>query len=175
MMADGKIVIGVEFTEDGVNYIKDLDDKLGGAGKTAGKTGKSVKDIALGVGAFAVVNKGIDMMKNSLGGAIDRYDTLNQFPRVLETMGFDAQESEKAINDLSAGVQGLPTRLDTVAKTAQGIAVMTGDLDGAVDTTLALNNAFLSSGATTADAERGLKYVQMLSKGKVDLQSWYTL
>lgn len=177
MMADGKIVIGVEFDEQGaVKGVEGLDNKLGGAGKTAGKTGKSVKDIALGVGAFAVVNKGIDMMRKSLGGAIDRYDTLNQFPRVLESMGFDAQDSEKAINDLSAGVQGLPTKLDTVAKTAQGIAVMTGDLDGAVDTTLALNNAFLSSGASTADAERGLKqYTQMLSKGKVDLQSWYTL
>src|SRR5690625_4171568 len=53
---------------------------------------------------------------------------------------------------------------------------MTVDLYGAVDTTLALNNAFLASGASTADAERGLQqYVQMLSKGEVDLQSWRTL
>src|SRR5690625_5270729 len=53
---------------------------------------------------------------------------------------------------------------------------MTVDLYGAVDTTLTLNNAFLASGASTADAERGLQqYVQMLSKGEVDLQSWRTL
>src|SRR5690606_32909610 len=53
---------------------------------------------------------------------------------------------------------------------------MTGDLDGAVETTLALNNAFLASGASQADAARGLEqYVQMLAKGEVDLQSWRTL
>src|SRR5699024_10048704 len=77
---------------------------------------------------------------------------------------------------LSYGLQGLSTTLDSVASTAQNIAIMTGDLDGAVDTTLALNNAFLASGASSADAERGLQqYVQMLSKGEVDLQSWRTL
>src|SRR5690554_3170859 len=53
---------------------------------------------------------------------------------------------------------------------------MTGDLEGAVDTTLALNNAFLASGASAQDAQRGLdQYVQMLAKGEVDLQSWRTL
>src|SRR5699024_4862842 len=94
----------------------------------------------------------------------------------MQLMGFDAQDSEKAINKLSDGIQGLPTTLDSVASTTQRIAMMTGDLDGAVDTTLALNNAFLASGASTADAERGLEqYVQMLAKGEVDLQSWRTL
>src|SRR5690625_1252090 len=116
------------------------------------------------------------MVKNSLDGAIDRYDTLNNFPRVMAQIGFDAQTSEKAINKLSDGIQGLPTRLDEVASTAQSIAIMTGDLDGAVDTTLALNNAVLASGASAQDAQRGLdQYVQMLSKGEVDLQSWRTL
>src|SRR5690606_11091950 len=38
------------------------------------------------------------------------------------------------------------------------------------------NNAFLASGASSADAARGLEqYVQMLSTGAVDLQSWRTL
>ena len=53
---------------------------------------------------------------------------------------------------------------------------MTGDLDGAVETTLALNNAFLASGSSSADAQRGLEqYVQMLAKGEVDLQSFRSL
>ncbi|KAA5655014.1 tape measure protein, partial [Pseudomonas aeruginosa] len=91
-------------------------------------------------------------------------------------MGFDADESRKAINRLSKGIEGLPTTLDSVAKTTQRIALMTGDLDGAVDITLALNNAFLASGASSADAARGLEqFVQMLSTGTVDLQSWRTL
>src|SRR5690625_760403 len=116
------------------------------------------------------------MVKNSLDGAIDRYDTLNNFPRVMQQMGFDAEASQGAIDKLSDGIQGLPTRLDEVASTAQNIAIMTGDLEGAVDTTLALNNAFLASGASTADAERGLRqYVNMLAKGEVDATRWETL
>src|SRR5690606_1632795 len=98
------------------------------------------------------------------------------FPAVMEQIGFSTEESRKAIQRLSDGVQGLPTTLDSVAKTAQRIAVMTGDLEGAVETTLALNNAFIASGASVADAERGLEqYLQMLATGTVDLQSWRTL
>ena len=82
------------------------------------------------------------MVKNSLDGAIDRYDTLNNFPRVMAQIGFDADTSQRAINKLSDGIQGLPTRLDELQTQRKRIAVMTGDLDGAVDTTLALNNAF---------------------------------
>src|SRR5690625_1353109 len=116
------------------------------------------------------------MVKQSLDGAIDRYDTLNNFPRVMAKIGFDADTSQKAIDRLSDGIQGLPTRLDEVAATAQNIAIMTGDLDLSVDTTLALNNAFLASGASAQDAQRGLDhYVQMLAKGEVDLQSCRTL
>ncbi|MEL3959651.1 tape measure protein [Caldifermentibacillus hisashii] len=91
-------------------------------------------------------------------------------------MGFSATDSEKAIKRLADGIDGLPTALDEVTGTAQRLATMTGDLDGAVETTLALNNAFLASGASTADASRGLEqYVQMLATGTVDLQSWRTL
>lgn len=126
-------------------------------------------------GSVAVVGT-IRMITNSLDGAISRYDTLNNFPRVLQLLGFDAEDSEKAIQRLSDGIDGLPTTLDDVASTTQRIAGMTGDLDGAVETTLALNNAFLASGSSSADAQRGLEqYVQMLSKGEVDLQSFRSL
>jgi len=144
--------------------------------KTAGRAtfgiGTMIKQMAAIAGTIGAVN----MLTGALGGAVSRYDTLNSFPRVLQLMGFDAADSEAAINKLSDGIDGLPTTLDSVASTAQRIALMTGDLDGAVDTTLALNNAFLASGASTADAARGLEqYVQVMAAGTVDLQSWRTL
>lgn len=177
MAGDGKIVIDV-ILEDGsvAKGVADLDGKIKGLGGSGEKASLGIGKIVTALGLTALASKGIDMIKQSLDGAITRYDTLNQFPRVLQMMGFDAQESQGAIDKLSKGIDGLPTPLDTVAKTAQGIALMTGDLDGAVDTTLALNNAFLASGSSTADASRGLEqYVQMLGKGEVDLQSWRTL
>ena len=135
-----------------------------------------VQTCALPICLVKLASKAIDMVTGALDRAIDRYDTLNNFPRVMQQMGFDAGESQKAVQRLSDGIQGLPTTLDSVVKTAQRIAIMTKDLDGAVETTLALNNAFLASGASSADAARGLEqYVQMLSKGTVDLESWRTL
>src|SRR5699024_10127663 len=58
----------------------------------------------------------------------------------------------------------------------QAMTSITGDLDKATDVSLALNNAFLASGASTADASRGLQqFSQMLSVGKVDMMAWRTL
>lgn len=176
-MADGSVVIDV-ILDDGtvVKGVANLDKKLGGLVGAGRRAATGIKEIAGALGLVAVASKAIDMVTSAIDGAISRYDTLNNFPRVMEQIGFSAEDSEKAINRLSDGIQGLPTTLDDVAGTAQRLAVMTGDLDNAVETTLALNNAFLASGASSADASRGLEqYVQMLSTGAVDLQSWRTL
>src|SRR5690625_5119721 len=176
-MADWSVRIDVILDDSKVSGgVKRVNKGLGGIVQSAKRGIGSVTKLASALGLVGLAYKGINMVKDSLDGAIDRYDTLNNFPKVMQLIGFDAETSEKAINKLSDGIQGLPTRLDDVASTAQNIAVMTGDLDSAVDTTLALNNAFLFSGSSSADAARGLEqYVQMLSKGEVDLQSWRTL
>lgn len=153
------------------------------ASKSVQGIDKSVKNATISIGTMlkaiagsAVVIGAFNGIRNSIDGAVSRFDTLNTFPSVMEMMGFSAEESEKAIKRLSDGIDGLPTALDEVTGTAQRLATMTGDLDGAVETTLALNNAFLASGASTADASRGLEqYVQMLATGAVDLQSWRSL
>jgi tape measure domain-containing protein len=146
------------------------------ASKKQGNFIRGISQIASGIGVYAAVSKGIGMISSSLDTAISRYDTLNNFPKVLQRMGFEAEDAQGAINKLSDGIQGLPTTLDSVATTTQRLALMTGDLDGAVDTTLALNNAFLASGSSSADAARGLEqYIQMMAVGKVDMDAWTTL
>lgn len=176
-MADGKVVIDVLLNDGKVaKGVAKVDGRLHGLGRSANAGALTVGKLVKSLGLVGLASKGIDMVSSAIDGAISRYDTLNNFPRVMQQMGFDAQSSEKAINKLSDGIQGLPTTLDSVASTAQRIAVLTGDLDGAVETTLALNNAFLASGASSADAERGLtQYLQMLAKGKVDMDAWNTL
>lgn len=130
----------------------------------------------IGQSAFGAVTKAVSGLTSNLGGAISRYDTLKQFPKTMELMGFKTEETEKASKKLVDAIDGLPTTLDGITKNAQNIALITGNLDKATDTTIALNNAFLMSGSSTADAERGLQqYVQMMSAGKVDMQSWRTL
>jgi tape measure domain-containing protein len=178
--------ISIKVSADISNFVSNINKAgktLSGIGsgydtatKKQGSFIRGISQIASGIGVYTAISKGIGMISSSLDGAISRYDTLNNFPRVLQQIGFSADDSEKAINRLSDGIQGLPTTLDDVASTAQRIAVMTGDLDGAVDTTLALNNAFIASGSDAANAARGLEqYVQMMAAGKVDADAWTTL
>lgn len=158
--------------EDAAESAGKLPDELDKAAKSTSRLG----DIVKGGGVFKLIEKGVNLVVSSLDAAIDRYDTMNRFPMMLEQMGYGAEESSAAVEELSAGIKGLPTKLDSVVSTAQRLTVLTKNLDSSVDTTLALNNAFLASGASTDNASRGLEqYVQMLSKGTVDLESWRTL
>jgi len=177
LMANGKVVIDV-ILDDGsvVKGVANVNRTLGGMGDTASKSSIGIGRIASALGLVALASKGIHLVSDALGDAISRYDTLNRFPRVLKILGFDAQDSQKAIQELSDHIQGLPTALNDVAATTQRIALITGNLQVATKTTLALNDAFLASGSSTEDARRGLQqYVQMLSRGNVDMQSWRTL
>lgn len=185
-VATGVVLLTPKFDNLTDSIESQLNSAFGSSSNTASKAGSTVgsnfsSSMATKLGAVSgivstVASKAIDVIGNSLGSAISRVDTLNQFPKVMTQMGFGADVAQASIDKLSAGIDGLPTSLDTIVSSTQSIALLTGDLDGATDTALALNNAFLASGSSTADAERGLtQYTQMLSKGSVDLQSWRTL
>src|SRR5699024_2283377 len=134
-----------------------------------GKLAKSLGLVAVGAKAFQV-------LKNSVGDAITRFDTLNQFPKVLEALGVSAEDAEKSVDNLSEGIDGLPTKLDDIASTAQRMYTSFGDMDKATDSALALNNALLGSGSTAEQASRGTEmYIKMLQTGQVDLQTWRSL
>lgn len=136
----------------------------------------SIKNFSAGAVAFKTVSAGLDLMKSSLDKAIDRFDTLQRFPKVMQSLGHSSKDVAQSTKALADGIEGLPTTLDTVVGTTQKLTSITGNLKTSTKLTLALNNAFLASGASSEDASRGLQqYTQMLSAGKVDMQSWKTL
>lgn len=138
--------------------------------------GDRVKSIVAGVGITKVIGTSMNVLSSSLDGAIDRFDTMQSYPKVMKSLGFASEQSQKSVAKLNQSVQGLPTSLADVVTTSKSLAAVTGNIDKATDTTIALNHAFLSSGASSADASRGLQqYSQMLAKGTVDMQSWRTL
>lgn len=137
---------------------------------------KSITAIAVGMGAVQVASKVFGVLANSMDSAISRFDTMQRYPKVMSALGFSAEESTTSVNKLADGIDGLPTKLDDVVSTAQQMTAITGNMDKSTDATIALNNAMLASGASTSDAQRGLQqYIQMVSTGTVDLQSWKTL
>lgn len=144
---------------------------------TAGNTGAGgVKQLASSLGLVAIGAKAFNVLSESLDGAIQRFDTLNKFPVVMQALGYSARDTAKSTAILKKGVDGLPTTLQDVTSVAQQLAPLTGSATKASRSAIALNNAFLASGASAADSSRGLEqYTQMLSTGKVDMMSWRTL
>lgn len=138
--------------------------------------GDRVKSIVAGVGITKVIGASMNVLSSSLDGAINRFDTMQSYPKVMKSLGFSVEQSQKSVAKLNQSVQGLPTSLADVVTTSKSLAAVTGNIDKATDTTIALNHAFLASGSSSEDASRGLQqYSQMLAKGTVDMQSWRTL
>lgn len=138
--------------------------------------GDRVKSIVAGVGVTKVIGATMNVLSSSFDGAINRFDTMQSYPKVMKSLGFEVEQSQKSVAKLNQSVQGLPTSLADVVTTSKSLAAVTGNIDKATDTTIALNHAFLASGSSSEDASRGLQqYSQMLAKGTVDMQSWRTL
>lgn len=143
----------------------------------AGSAGAGgIKQLASSLGLVAIGAKAFNVLSDSIGGAVERFDTLNKFPVVMQALGYSARDTAKSTAILKKGVDGLPTTLQDVTSVAQQLAPLTGSATKASKSAIALNNAFLASGASVADSSRGLQqYTQMLSTGKVDMMSWRTL
>nr|DAQ01849.1 MAG TPA: tail tape measure [Caudoviricetes sp.] len=151
-------------------------DKAGQGAKGFEKIKDAIKNFSVGAVAFKAVSSAMNLVSQSMDKAIDRFDTLQRFPKVMKSLGYSSKDVAASTKLLSEGIEGLPTTLDTVVSTTQKLTSMTGNLKQSTKLTIALNNAFLASGASTEDASRGLQqYTQMLSAGKVDMQSWKTL
>ncbi|MCZ3621865.1 tape measure protein [Lactobacillus mulieris] len=155
---------------------KNAESSISGLARETDRGVSSFKGFAIAGAAMAVVNRAIDVVKDNLGAAIQRFDTLNKYPVVMKALGYSTKDVASSTKLLVKGIEGLPTSLQDITSVTQQLAPLTGSAKKAAQSALALNNAFLASGASGADASRGLlQYTQMLSTGKVDLMSYRTL
>lgn len=161
-----KLGKGVKATEDG---LKDV-------GKESEKATSGIRRFTKSLGLVAVGAAAFGVLKSSMGAAIKRFDTFNNFPKVLEALGVSSEDSSKSIDRLAEGTDGLPTKLDEIASTAQRMYTSFGDMDKATESAIALNNALLGSGSDAAQASRGVEqYLKSLQTGQIDLMTWRSL
>lgn len=166
--------------EEAIRSINKFDNQTMTSSQAVSDSGSRIsntfKSMVGAISTVAIAGKAWDVVKNSMGGAIERFDTLNKYPVVMKALNYSTQDVAKSTSILAKGIDGLPTSLQDVTSVAQQLAPLTGSAKKASQSAIALNNAFLASGASVADTSRGLQqYTQMLSTGKVDLMSYRTL
>ncbi len=140
----------------------------------------SISSIAKGVIAATGITKAFsvawDMVRNSIDGAISRYDTMNNFPKVMSNLGISANDAQKSIDLMSDKLMGLPTTLDEGALAVQRFTSANSDVKKSTNMFLALNNAILAGGAGAQIQSSALEQLsQAYAKGKPDMMEWRTI
>ena len=177
----GEAVIKLTFDGKDVKAsLSKVESEVEKSGKSTGSKWGSAWAVAAGNLIAKGVSKVASMVTNTMGSAISRLDTLNNFPKVMNALGYSAEEADSSVKLISDSLDGLPTSLDAAVGDIQKLAATMGNLNkGAINATtvgLGLNNMFLAGGKGTEYASRAMEqYNQMLAAGKVDMQSWRTM
>lgn len=165
---------GIDTSSAGKGMGKGLSDGISGG------LGGLVKGGAV-MGVFAAATgKAMELVSSHVGSAVARFDTLKNYPAVMESLGVSSEEAQASIQTMSDGLSNLPTRLDDMAASTQGIYAASKDmgvsLTKATDAGLALNDMLLAGGQGTQVAGSAMEqFRQILTKGKPDMQDWKSL
>lgn len=143
-----------------------LDSKMGSTVKTGFLMGAGMKL------ATAAINK----VSSSIGGAVARFDTLNNFPKIMNNLGVSATEAGKQLDRAGEAMKNLPTSLDDAASGIQRMTSTNGNVKKSTDYFLAMNDAIIAGGQSTQVQASALEQLsQSYSKGKMDMQEWRSI
>jgi len=182
-MADGSVTIEATLTKDQFEKgLKSVKSDLNALSKTnVGAALSGIGNIMDSVGQKMMsVGKKITLatagIVAGLGTAIGRFDTLKNYPKVLSNLGFSAEEAQESINDLSKGIDGLPTSLNDAASGVQRLVAKNGNIKKSTKYFLAMNDAIVAGNAPAEQQASAIEQLtQAYSKGKFDLMEWRTL
>lgn len=135
-----------------------------------------VKSSAIGVAIGNAISSAIQKVMDGLDTGIERVDIINNFPKVMQNLGFAADDAAVQVDRIQDSLMGLPTSLQDGVQAVQRLVASTGDLEGATDLFIAFNNALVSGGAPTNLQSSALEqFLQIVAKGKPDMLEWRSL
>lgn len=151
----------------------DFDRKAKGVSSGLGSV---TKGFVMGTAITKGLGTAFNMVASNMDTAIDRFDTLNNFPKVMKNLGQSTKDSQKAIDLMADKLTGLPTTLDEGALAVQRFTAKNGDVKKSADMFLAVNNAILAGGAPAVNQSAALEQLtQAYSRGKFDMVEWKSL
>lgn len=182
-LAEAYVAIVPSMRGVGNAIVSAFDGASGKAGLSGGKAagsgfagGLKAKMGAVIGAASAITSKAMDTIGSSISSAVSRADQMNNFPKVMQNLGYSSEDAAKSIKKISDSLDGLPTTSSAMTGMVQQLAPLTSNLDEATTISLAFNNAMLAGGASTMEQENALaQYTQMLAAGKVDMAAWRSI
>lgn len=168
----GKLVVQLQQSDKAIERLGDT------ASKSANKADKAFNGFAKG--SLVAVSAGIAAIgvavATNLGGAVRRFDTLNNSARTFKNIGFaegDVTASMEALND---AITGLPTSLDDAVRGMTALASTYNSISIGEQLFTSLNNAVLGFGGTAEDVNNAVRQLSQLPMdGPLDAQTWLSL
>lgn len=152
---------------------KALEGDFSTSGQKASKGFFSAFDIGLGTFLGNMGTNLFGSMMGNMATAMNRLDTLTNYPKVMEGFGYSAEQAEESIELIMDRLVGLPTTTQEMVQFTQALADSTGDLDLATRGALAFNDAMLASGAPMADQTRAQRiFNRIVGSGTTTTQQW---
>lgn len=162
----------IKAMEDNIRKTNNENDKMPKKFDAANISAKSLLQTLMG---FSVIQKIGGLISNQFGSAIDRLDTMNNFPKVMSNLGISTDQSNASIKMLSENLKGLPTTLNDAVSSVQNLTSVNGSVGKSTKMFLALNNAILAGGGSTQVQQSALEQLsQAYAKGKPDMMEWRT-
>lgn len=162
-------------------FTSGVNSAVGGLGNNATNTmNKSfidvVKGSAVGTMLGNVAHDLGGMVMSGIDTGIQRADTLRNFPRVMESMGYSADEAQGKIKLIMDRLRGLPASTQDVVRLTQSIADSTGSLDLAARASLGFTDMLIANGASTAEVTQAQGVLnRVLGKGSATTAQWQSL
>ena len=149
---------------------------LSNAGKSAGasfQSGFSPVTVALGNLLSSAVQGVANVFGQNLERGIARLDTIQNFPRLMQTFGYSADDAAASVEAIQSHLDGLPGATDEVLRLTQAISDSTGSLELATSTGIAFNDMLTASGADAYTAMYAQRmFDQMMGGAAFSAQRW---
>lgn len=162
--------------------MKDLERKTQHSTNTIKRFGSSattnLKRVAVGAGAvvtafgvMGAVSKGFNMVRDSIGSAFDRIDTMERFERTMTTITGSQEQVKAALEATREAVTGTAYGLDTAAQSVQNFVTRGMDINKATQTVQQWGDAvaFYGDGSNEQFETVSDAIGKMYSTGKVSL------
>lgn len=143
-------------------------NEITGSVKGAGST---IKNIVAALGIDRIISAGMNTISESVGSAMKRIDTMEQFTRVMTAMTGSTKLANNALENIKETVTGTAYGLDVAARSTQKFVTSGMELEKSTQQIKTWANAvaFYSDGTNESFENVTDALAQMVAKGKVEM------